>query len=1052
MNRCRTRFGYNMGNLASRRPLPLRFNWPSAAIAATLGSCLVCVLLLAGPAYALDPNKRLTQYMHTSWRIQDGSAPAGMFSVAQTSDGFLWFTSVSQGMYRFDGIRFVPWTLPVDGRTIDHIVSVHGDHAGGLWAVAEHEVFHLKGGVITSHFALEGQNRTGNISEGPDGSLWMLQAGFNLHAPLCHITDREVKCFGESDGIRLPPTGGEALLADGKGGFWLGGQKVVVHWHAGVSEVYPIEALKINSGDGVSALTLDSNGSLWIGLLPQGAGEGLGRLENGLFKSFVTPGFDGSKLNVIAQTLDRNGSLWVGTLGNGLYRIRGDVVEHYGRAEGLSGDYVNDLFEDREGILWVTTTNGIDSFRDPRVATFSTSEGLGSESAVGVLASRDGTVWVANGDSLVKIKNGTVTPIRGGHGLPKDQVSYMLEDRAGNTWIGVYDGLYVSKNGRFRRISEPDHQPLGLVLAMTEDSDGNIWAECSGKSRRLIRIRDFQIREQFPASQIPPGQLARDPSAGIWIGPANGTLVLFRDGVQKEFPIGSTTNLFTNHLDVQADGSVLASYDDGLVGLRQGKAQRMTTKNGLPCNAVYSFIEDKQKNWWLLTECGIVELPDSELQRWWANPEAAVQTRLYDALDGARPGRFGIRSADVSPDGRVWFATGFVVQMLDPSKLSQKALPAEAYIGSLVADRKEFKATSNLKLPPNPRDLQIDYTSPTFSISQKVNFRYRLDGYDRDWHEAGTRRQAFYTDLPRGKYSFRVIACNSDGIWNDHAAKLDFYVASAYYQTNWFRAVCACIFLALLWAAYQLRVRQLRREFNAAIEARVSERTRIARELHDTLLQSLQALLFQYQAARNLFAAGSERAMQVLDTSLDRTEQAIAESRDAICDIRSDIIAQNALPELLARAGSELAKSQADQDVPTFGLTVEGERRTLTPIIREETYRIALELLRNAFRHAKAHRIETEIRYDDDMLRLRIRDDGKGMDLKVLQGDGSGHWGLRGVRERAQRIGAKLDVWSEAGAGAEFQLTVPAGIAYVGSGDSLPFRLLRKVKAYAYRN
>jgi len=502
-----------------------------------------------------------------------------------------------------------------------------------------------------------------------------------------------------------------------------------------------------------------------------------------------------------------------------------------------------------------------------------------------------------------------------------------------------------------------------------------------------------------------------------------------------------------------ADGSILAGSENGLVEWRQGKVHRMTTKNGLPCNSVISFIEDKENRWWLHTGCGVVQLPDSELERWRANPEAVVQTRVYDVLDGARPaGGPSFNAAAHSSDGRVWFATGFVVEMVGPSRLSKKALPAQAYIESFVADRKEFKATPNLKVPPNPRDLQIDYTSPTFSIPQKVNFRYRLDGYDRDWHEAGKRRQAFYTDLPPGKYSFRVIACNSDGVWNESAAKLDFSIAPAYYQTNWFRALCAAAFLASLWAAYQLRVRQLRREFNTAIEARVSERTRIARELHDTLLQSLQALLFQYQAARNLFAAGSERAVQVLDASLDRTEQAIAESRDAIRDIRSDIVAQTALPELLTRTGSELAQSQADQDVPTFGLTVEGEQRTLTPIIREETYRIALELLRNAFRHAKAHRIETEIRYDDDTLRLRIRDDGKGMDLKVLQGDSSGHWGLRGVRERAQRIGAKLDVWSEAGAGAEFQLTVPAGIAYVGSGDSLPFRLLRKVRGYAYRN
>ena len=192
--------------------------------------------------------------------------------------------------------------------------------------------------------------------------------------------------------------------------------------------------------------------------------------------------------------------------------------------------------------------------------------------------------------------------------------------------------------------------------------------------------------------------------------------------------------------------------------------------------------------------------------------------------------------------------------------------------------------------------------------------------------------------------------------------------------------------------------------------------------------------------------------MQVLDVTLDRTEQAIAEGRDAIQDIRSDKVAQNALPELLTRAGTELAGSRTDQDGPAFGLTVEGERRMLTPVIREETYRIALELLRNAFRHSKAHRIETEIRYDHDMLRLRIRDDGKGMDLKILQENTSGHWGLRGVRERAERIGAKLNVWSEAGAGTEFELTIPSRIAYSGPADSMPFRLLRKVKGYASRS
>jgi signal transduction histidine kinase len=624
----------------------------------------------------------------------------------------------------------------------------------------------------------------------------------------------------------------------------------------------------------------------------------------------------------------------------------------------------------------------------------------------------------------------------------------MLEDRAGNLWIGVYDGLYVSKNGRFRRISEPDHQPLGLILGMAEDVDGNIWAVCSGISRKLIRIRDFQVREQFPTSQVPMGLIAPDPHGGIWIGPrmGNETLVLFRDGVQKEFPTGSATNLRTNYLTVPADGTVMASFDDGLVGLRQGKAQRITTKNGLPCNAVYSFIEDKQKSWWLLTECGIVEFPDSELQRWWANPEAVVQTRLYDALDGARPGRSGIRSADVSPDGRVWFATGFVVQMVDPTRVSQAALPALTYIESVIVDRKELAAIDSLKLAPHPRDLQIDYTSPTFTIPQKVKFRYRLDGYDHDWHEAGTRRQAFYTDLPPGEYSFRVIASNSDGVWNDNAASLDFSVAPAYYQTNWFRTLCAFIFLALLWAAYQLRVRQLQHQFAMTLEARVGERTRIARDLHDTLLQSFHGLLFRFQAARNILPSRPEEATQALDTALIKAEQALDESRHSIQGLRPDLSAENDLDRMLITAGQELASSNQVQDgSPRFEVIVEGERRGLAPLINDEIGRIARELLRNAFRHANAHEIEVEIRYENDVFRLMVRDDGKGMDPKIIKDGGRpGHWGLPGVHERTRGIGARLEFWSEAGAGTEIRLTLPASIAYEKRQTGNRFSVFRK--------
>ena len=281
--------------------------------------------------------------------------------------------------------------------------------------------------------------------------------------------------------------------------------------------------------------------------------------------------------------------------------------------------------------------------------------------------------------------------------------------------------------------------------------------------------------------------------------------------------------------------------------------------------------QDNEKGWWLYTECGVVELADPELQRWWANPKVVVQTRLYDVFDGARPQPTFFNRAAVSSDGRVWFANSAVVQMVDLSRLPQKDVTAETYIESIIVDRKEFAPRDNLKLSPHPRDLQIDYTSPTFLIPQKVKFRYRLDNYDRDWHDAGTRREAFYTDLPPGKYSFRVIACNSDGVWNDSAAKLDFSVAPAHYQTNWFRALCACLFLALLRAAYWWRLRQLHHEFDMTLDARVSERTRIARELHDTLLQSAHGVLLRFQTVSQLLPGRPVEAKDKLDSAIEQT-------------------------------------------------------------------------------------------------------------------------------------------------------------------------------------
>jgi len=373
-------------------------------------------------------------------------------------------------------------------------------------------------------------------------------------------------------------------------------------------------------------------------------------------------------------------------------------------------------------------------------------------------------------------------------------------------------------------------------------------------------------------------------------------------------------------------------------------------------------------------------------------------------------------------------------------------IPPPVYVEDVIADRKNYLPGVSLRLPPLTRDLEIDYTALSFSVPQKVRFRYKMEGRDAGWQEPGTRRQAFYTDLHPGKYRFRVIACNNDGLWSEEGATLDFSVAPAWYQTNWFGVACAATLLMLVYLLYQLRLRQLHHQFSIGLEARVNERTRIARELHDTLLQSFQGLMLRFQTVDEMLPARPMDAKKALEGALNRADQAISEGRDAITDIRSSALASHDLAKSITALMTNLSEELAagNRGSVTFRVLVEGTPRTLRPTLQDEIYRIARESLRNAFRHAQAGHIETEIMYGES-LRLRFRDDGKGIDPSVVEHGGrTGHWGLPGIRERAKHIGAQLEVWSELGAGTEVELSIPGSIAYEVFPTRARFRLFRK--------
>jgi signal transduction histidine kinase/ligand-binding sensor domain-containing protein len=991
--------------------------------------CFLCLLLLlfaVSSLWAVDPFRHISQYAHTTWRIQDGVFSGAPHAITQTTDGYLWI-GTEAGLLRFNGVRFVPWTPP-DGTHLpsSYVSSLLGARDGSLWIGMEGGLSHWDNQHLTTYLITP--EFINSIIEDRNGTVWFVRSrGSDTAGGLCQIIGTGMRCYGKADG--LPGADyGTTLIEDSLGNFWLGGDTAVFRWKPGSSSTFMLTKLKSHQGiNGPKSLAANPDGSIWVGIDLPGRGLGLQQLVQGAWKPFVTPELDGSTLEVLALFLDRENALWIGTDNQGIYRVRGRKVDHFRSADGLSGDaaQLNAFYEDREGNLWVATTKGIDCFRDVPVATFSTREGLATPEVDGVLAARDGTVWIGGGGALGAIHQDGPSSVQAGKGLPGNQVTSLFEDHAGQLWVGVDHTMSIYKNGKFRRIDRRDGRPIGLAVGMTEDVDNNIWVETVGPPRTLIRIHDFEVQEEFPVPQMPAARkVAADPGGGIWLGLMNGDLARYRQGKTEIFPFKHGDDSRVNQLIVNSDGSVLGATPLGVVAWREGKQQTLTVQNGLPCNTVYALIEDDQRALWLYTQCGLVEIAGEELQRWWGQPDVTVQLKILDVFDGVQPGRAPFEGAARSPDGRLWFANGDVLQMIDPGHLSRNALPPPVHVEELIADRKNYPSGKDLRLPPLTRDLEIDYTGLSFVIPQKVRFRYKLEGRDAAWQEPGTRRQAFYSDLRPGKYRFRVIACNNDGVWNEAGAMLDFSVAPSWYQTNWFRALCIILGGGIICAAFRLRVLRISRAIAARFDERLAERTRMARELHDTFLQTIQgSKLVADQALRpSTDLIEMRRAMEQLSAWLG---QATQEGRVALNSLRTATTRTNDLAEALRRVTE-------DGGIPSsMGVTfsVIGDAREMHPIVRDEIYRIGYEAIRNACTHSGASRLQVALRYADD-LALRVLDNGTGIDPAIADRGKDGHFGLQGMRERAARIGGKLTLVSSSNSGTEISLIVPGGIIF----------------------
>jgi signal transduction histidine kinase/streptogramin lyase len=737
------------------------------------------------------------------------------------------------------------------------------------------------------------------------------------------------------------------------------------------------------------------------------------------------------------KLVDRDGTLWL-TSPAGIHRLK-DVArlldpnfagnsanDSFSDDDGLSAPVANAFLEDREGNVWIGTAGGVDRFREsrltpvklPRAANgFAIAAGDAGSLLVGI--DLDDGAFKVTGTGTAEVERGPrdiTCAYRaddgvvwfGGRGIvwhsdksaggsrwvpiavPVDRananyypVQAIARDRAGRLWVSVVrGGVYRLDGGKWTRLGDP-------ALTLATGADGRVWLGYPGSRIQIVDAGQNTDRE----------------------------LSLY-DGLE----VGNVLSIHARTADVWVGGELgLARFDGtrfGSVALRGGKL--LSNVSGL--------VVTPEGDLWLSTSEGAIRIAADEVRQFSANPRYPVRYDLFDFLDGMPGTPNAIRplpSLAAGTDGRLWFATTNGIVWIDPKNVKRNTLAPNVEVQSIVADGRRYRPSPDLQLPIRIRNLQITYTALSLSIPERVRFRYQLRAGE-PWQQAGPQRTAYFTDLAPGDYTFRVTAANNDGVWNDAGTQIDFTIPPAFYQTRWFYALCALASLGLLTLIYKVRVRQVAAQVRGRLEARLAERERIARDLHDTLLQGVQGLIWRFQAATDRIPA-DEPARQLMEQSLDRADKLLGESRDKVKDLRPAASDVADLAQALATEGEQLSNPHSAK----FIVIVQGTPRDLHPIVREEGFLIAREALSNAFQHAHAVNIEAEVTYGDTALHVRIRDDGQGISNTVLDaGERPGHFGLIGMRERAKKLGAHIEVWSKPGAGTEVDLRIPAEVAY----------------------
>jgi signal transduction histidine kinase/ligand-binding sensor domain-containing protein len=958
---------------------------------------------------------------HMSWTRREG-APSDIAALAQTRDGYLWIGS-SFGLFRFDGLQFqsYPFT-PADPRLPSSNVSaLAADRDGGLW------IGYRMGGMsyLRSGKKVDYDGRNGLVSESTaqllcrdDGSVWALADG-----RLMHFTAKGWENYSAAHGVASD--GLYTLFFDRDGNLWTADKGHVFELKKGADKfgLIPISAKVVNQ------FVQLPNGEIWISDAWRSVRP---LMDGGAAKTVRIPG-------VPLLLGDRDGSVWLANDFGGLTRIQhpedasAQKVEYYSQTNGLTDGQTRAILQDRQGLIWVGTARGLDRFRPTPLVPF---HGVPLDYYPALVADRNDGIWLHDMDKpLMRLRDGQLTFVGQGHGS-----STLFQDSDGSIWL--MDQItrdfyrYAETSGPRLRIPAPPEGRQVETWCMGKDPQGAFLACFEGHG--LWRYNGKW--EHVTAPGLPkesPLSMMRSGDGGVWLGYPHNQIAI-NDG-QTYSIFGEQQGLAINSVSAFFDGGdrVFAGGSDGLAWFDGSRFHSMQLAAPGLLRGISGIVKDRFGDLWLNAGSGVIRLPEAEWKKAVQNSNYPMDFQLLneqDGLVGAPAQSKPTPSAVIDKRGTIWFATSSHLVSIDPALARRSESKPTVVLESVVEHGVAHRAAEGQPLILGARGLktlEFDYIGVDLSSPDRVTYEYMLEGQDKDWQDAGSRRQAFYTNLPAGGYRFRVRAATGTGPWTELASPIELTVKAPWYHSAWFYLLCAMAALAVVWLIYKLRVQQITARMRQRLEARAQERLRIARDLHDTLLQGVQGLILRFHFATERLPA-EEPARAMLRDALERADLVISEGREKVKELRAEAVSAGELDKRLSRAVEAMKADSGTQ----LSFIVKGQPRMLQPSMQDELFSIGREALTNALRHAQATEIVLELAYEAKHLRLMCRDNGRGMDAEVENaGFKTGHWGIPGMRERARSMGCKLELASSNRSGTRIEVCVDAQKVYRDNGD-----------------